>query len=330
MRSVPFSQVLDHLCHIIGVDPEDAQLNFLRALASYLTLAVARAWEMDACWPWVAERQMTYRDAWSIVTNYAAGDEVFYEGEYFRAAEPNIGQVPDLSVYWIPITPEPYLTLEQEIGLVLAVMDTFRNERKFLLRGNRVYVADPAPVQTILQYAEEAPEFSAVPWAAGSYAAGAVVLHDGECYKALTTTSNPPPSAEWRRQVFPRILMQYALQEAYALNLEADGQTEKAAVARSYARRALEEEQDRLFIAEANLAEFRIRGEARIPNVTVNLQTVVYKPLLVAPANVSDFSMFPDGNPPSAGQYQVTDGTYIYFYRAGWLTWRRAPIAVWS
>lgn len=47
------------------------------------------------------------------------------------------------------------------------------------------------------------------------------------------------------------------------------------------------------------------------------------------PSQPDDFSMFSTNSPPMVGQYQATDGNYIYYYKAGWQEWLRAPIAVW-
>jgi hypothetical protein len=70
------------------------------ALLEYINARTAELWERYA-WPeWTRIEQREYRATYAGGTAYVTGDEVFYDGAYYRALSSTTGNLPTNAVYW--------------------------------------------------------------------------------------------------------------------------------------------------------------------------------------------------------------------------------------
>lgn len=265
MRSVPFSQVLDGLTFAMGMDPADLQQNQRDNMVDKINRVTRLAWNMDAWWPWTSKESITYRLAWDAAVTYAAGAEVWHEPSYYRALAATTGEVPGSSpLAWElleRVTPD--FPLLENWGDVLSVEDSRGFDFPFVLRGDRVYLEEGAPVFPVVTYTWPVPRFSGRPWdALATYATGDLVLaEDGFCYKAKgASTGNDPRlvPASWEVVLFPEILEEHVVQGAFSRMLEEDGQFEKAMVAKALAREFLEMEMDRVLLKQRQGRRFTV------------------------------------------------------------------------
>lgn len=86
MRTVTFQSVLDGAAARIGLDPtQTIQPSTASALTEYINTRVRFAWEAYK-WPELsAIERRAFRQPWATGKSYAANEEVYYGGNYYRA-----------------------------------------------------------------------------------------------------------------------------------------------------------------------------------------------------------------------------------------------------
>lgn len=205
-----------------------------------------------------AESASSYSGAgYEAGTAYVAGDRVFYPvtGEHYQCHRDSTGNLPTNATYWgrlVPLVRNIALnqTGETAINMVFGVytidprLSDYTPQLSYDLGTDGIVLDSDAPARPWVTYQTVPPSFTAVPWAAGTYAAGDKVYlaSTGLVYQAVSTTATTPPGAAWTVVEFPAVLSIAVRRGAYADTLREDGQGDKAASEDVRAYGALEEE----------------------------------------------------------------------------------------
>ena len=104
MRSIPYSDIEKGVAAIAGIDPTSLLAHEKVLLAEYISDATKFCWDY---YPWsefTKTEKRYFRDAFVPSADYKAGDEVYYEGKYYRARVDNSDAVIDIStVNWYEV-----------------------------------------------------------------------------------------------------------------------------------------------------------------------------------------------------------------------------------
>lgn len=220
MSTVRYRDVLHAVLHLMGRNPDtgDFSPDEARMITSFINLRMPRAWTW-AWWPeLMREEYMTFRPIWKSTITYPPGEEVYFEGQYFRALAESANQEPNAHPdkwefirYLNPYIPYRHPNYEP-IGHVHYVTDRApdhtgrRRTFPFTLTRNGVKLTDREfPALVWVRYRVPVPQYSAeeVDPMKG-YQAGSVVYGpDGHCYLAL---ANVEPGEElWTLDAFGNI-----------------------------------------------------------------------------------------------------------------------------
>lgn len=262
MRAVTFKSVLWGVALRLGLDPQvNLQKNQAAAITEYINTHVRRGWEYFA-WPeLVTVEERRYRPDYDALVAYDKGDEVWDPSteHYYVAVAAGTGQpVTDADSWKLQSTLNRYVSLDQPgqtpIGEVLGVYERNPNLNRaagvlpYTLSEHGLQMRVDAPDSVWVQFRRLPPEFTAADWSStADYATGdrVYLAGTGECYEALSSSTNKDPSAEaesWQRLLFPRVLSDYVKYAAYADALREDGQADKARMEEKRAQIRLEDE----------------------------------------------------------------------------------------
>ena len=104
MRSIPYSDIEKGVAAIAGIDPTSLLAHEKVLLAEYISDATKYCWDY---YPWsefTKTEKRYFRDSFVSSTSYKAGDEVFYNGKYYRARVDNSDATIDIStVNWYEV-----------------------------------------------------------------------------------------------------------------------------------------------------------------------------------------------------------------------------------
>lgn len=104
MRSIPYSDIEKGVAAIAGIDPTSLLAHEKVLLAEYISDATKYCWDY---YPWsefTKTEKRYFRDSFVPSTSYKAGDEVFYNGKYYRARVDNSDATIDIStVNWYEV-----------------------------------------------------------------------------------------------------------------------------------------------------------------------------------------------------------------------------------
>ena len=104
MRSIPYSDIEKGVAAIAGIDPTSLLAHEKVLLAEYISDATKYCWDY---YPWsefTKTEKRYFRNAFVPNTSYKAGDEVFYDGKYYRARVDNSDAVIDITtVNWYEV-----------------------------------------------------------------------------------------------------------------------------------------------------------------------------------------------------------------------------------
>lgn len=113
-----------------------------------------------------------------------------------------------------------------------------------------------APSQPWIRFQKPPPEFSAVPWAAGTFTLGDVRYYatTKDCYKVIvsSTTDAPTVTASWERQQLPEVLAPFVKRAAKADALGDQKQTARMAKELDLAYGDLADARDQMFDGQGN------------------------------------------------------------------------------
>jgi hypothetical protein len=104
MRSIPYSDIEKGVAAIAGIDPSALLAHEKILLAEYINDATKLCWDY---YPWAEftkTEERYFRDDFVPNASYEAGDEVHYEGKYYRARLANQSSTIDISeVIWYEV-----------------------------------------------------------------------------------------------------------------------------------------------------------------------------------------------------------------------------------
>lgn len=104
MRSIPYSDIEKGVAAIAGIDPTSLLAHEKVLLAEYISDATKYCWDY---YPWsefTKTEKRYFRNAFVPSTSYKAGDEVYYDGKYYRARVDNSDAVIDITtVNWYEV-----------------------------------------------------------------------------------------------------------------------------------------------------------------------------------------------------------------------------------
>ena len=86
MRSIPYSDIEKGVAAIAGIDPTSLLAHEKVLLAEYISDATKYCWDY---YPWsefTKTEKRYFRNAFVPSTSYKAGDEVYYDGKYYRCS----------------------------------------------------------------------------------------------------------------------------------------------------------------------------------------------------------------------------------------------------
>lgn len=225
-------------------------------LIAHVNTATRDAWEFFPWWQCARLEERQFRPDWSAVPSYALDAEVFdpTTQRYYRSLQAaNLNHAVTLTAWWEPapdldcyisLEPDAYFPAATEIGTLTDVFDAdprlsagARGSRLiYELRDDRVqFRPDIATVTVWLSFQAAAPRLDGTNYSASETVAAGTVRYyhtTGECYRALTSTSNVPTNTtDWAPVLLPHHLASAIVQSARAHWLRADGQDEKAEIA---------------------------------------------------------------------------------------------------
>ena len=255
MRTVTFQSVLDGAAARIGLDPtQTIQASTASALTEYINTRTRFAWEAYK-WPELsAIEKRQFRATFDPAATYAANDEVFYLGNYYRKTGTGaVGVLPTVTGTWTSaatltdfvrsidfdqtFTAASGTTAATPIG---EVMHVYRQDPRVVRYAERVnfWVTDSGAIVGPTQFTNASPnevylEFTIRP-------------------TMFNTSSN---LAE-----FPRVISEYVKFASAADALREDGQFDKAAYMDGLATDALQKEID---IIELKQGQTRLQGARR-------------------------------------------------------------------
>jgi chitodextrinase len=97
MRTIPYSQLERGLLAVAGIDPSNALAHEKILIAEYISDATKIVWDH---YPWpetIRVEKRTFREPWTKEGTYEVGDEVFYQGKYYRKY---LNDMPDTIQNW--------------------------------------------------------------------------------------------------------------------------------------------------------------------------------------------------------------------------------------
>lgn len=276
--TIPFLSLLEDCADRCGLLTPEGTVPAVHAafLARMIQKEVRHGWRWYE-WPelTLTERR-AYRPVWDAAAGYAAGEEVFFEDDetYYAAnAVTSAGESPATTpAKWDAITVDfaKYVALNQSglarIGEVLGV--TVRDPRinrapgtaLFRLSDFGVMLAPDAPARVWVRFRLPTPKFTAIEWEDGTFAAGIVRYHNGDCWEALEATSSEPGAdATWALQVIPEFLHDYAVEAVYADWLDDDGQKAKSTLQREDAEDMLADERNQFTRTQGQGQRYGVR-----------------------------------------------------------------------
>lgn len=274
MRSVTFQSVLDGAAARIGLDPtQTIQPSTASALTEYINTRTRFAWEAYK-WPELsAIEKRQFRPTFDPAATYATGNEVFYNGSYYRkTAAGAVGVLPTVTATWTAatgltdfvrnidfdqtFTATSSTTAATPIGEVLHI---YRQDPRVVRYAERVnfWVTDSGAIVGPTQFTNATPnevfvEFTIRP-------------------TLFNTASN---AAE-----FPRVLSEYVKFAAAADALREDGQFDKATYMDGLATDALQKEID---IIELKQGQTRLQGTRRDLFPSTPMQRAASSPIASA------------------------------------------------
>lgn len=274
MRSVTFQSVLDGAASRIGLDPtQTIQPSTASALTEYINTRTRFAWEAYK-WPELsAIEKRQFRPTFDPAATYATGNEVFYNGSYYRkTAAGAVGVLPTVTATWTAatgltdfvrnidfdqtFTATSSTTAATPIGEVLHI---YRQDPRVVRYAERVnfWVTDSGAIVGPTQFTNATPnevfvEFTIRP-------------------TLFNTASN---AAE-----FPRVLSEYVKFAAAADALREDGQFDKATYMDGLATDALQKEID---IIELKQGQTRLQGTRRDLFPSTPMQRAASSPIASA------------------------------------------------
>jgi hypothetical protein len=201
---------------------------------NYRVRTICTAWLWPE---WVITEERAFRPVWNSTEQYKRAsdtdglpDEVFYLGAAFTPAsgfgagygyyrvkadavtDPPIGNVPTDTTYWEAISPvDTFIDYDQRdrrpIGMVLGVFNqnprvpTGNNNGHLAFNPSEKGIDVPGGNTTVfITNKMPAPVYTMTPYVVGkTYVRGQTVFDPvtGECFQAVTSTSNTPPGAGW-------------------------------------------------------------------------------------------------------------------------------------
>lgn len=250
MRTTSFKNVMNAIASAMGLDPDSADLSPKKAAAytEFINDRVKEGYEWDF-WPEITlTEQRYYRENWDNGATYATGDEIYYDGLYYRSLlDANIGNIPDTATtYWeVPTDFDKYIPYQQTGKKLIATVEfvcqsnpktnpAYPGYLGHWQSENGVQLSDLAGTYVWIRYRPPEPEFtSEIYGATASYVACDLIYlpATGECYKALQSGSGHDPATEptyWEIVPFPAFLASWVKKAAYADALRKDGQQDKA------------------------------------------------------------------------------------------------------
>lgn len=278
MKTVTFKSVLHGVARKLSLDPEtNLQTTTAAALTEYINERIARAWEMDAWWPWTQIEERHFAEDYDAATAYVVGDVVWDPTEegYFECILASTGNAVTNATYWAEATDVPRtIALEQAgetvIGDVIGITDadpygtTAAVELAYTLIGDEIRVERGTGDSVWVRFTTPAPEFTSEEWVtATQYAAGDLVYYatTGECYKALRDNSSVQPegnAADWELVEFPKILAEHVKAGAVADALREDENFTKANAMEARAEDALDAAFDRAQVKQRQGRRFGV------------------------------------------------------------------------
>jgi hypothetical protein len=251
MRTVPFQSVYESVARRHGLDPfgDAIHSDTARQIAEKVTDRALIAWQSWDFAELTRTEERAFRPVWNGTDQYlrvseeGLPDEVFYlvNSKYYRVkaaavSDPPASTLPTNATYFEEITPEPFIALDQRcrrsIGQVLGVYSgdpSFNTQAGIDLalpfrpseHGIRVMGGYGATV--FVWYMLPPPEYTIAPYITGkTYNRGDRVFYgkpvgDGNCYRALTVTTNAPTNtATWTLEPVPVSLRKYLEAGAYS------------------------------------------------------------------------------------------------------------------
>ena len=220
---------------------------YFQALKTLTTLAPTTSGVVNAS-GWAAVARSYSASAYSAVTDYAVGNQVYYLGSYYQMhTDAPANTLPTNVIYWGFLT--PYVsavsidaTGKTAIGTVLACWSLNPRSRQsakeldWILTENGIEVRasnGTDPVSAWIQFRLPPNTLTGSLWASGSYAVGKQVQFSisgvSNFYKCIlaATTQDPTNTTYWQLIEIPAFLERYLIQGAYADLLRSDGQLEK-------------------------------------------------------------------------------------------------------
>lgn len=263
MQRVAFQTVLREAAGLAGFTLSQLTDTPKAQLRTFINRRAREAWR-KAWWAQLMHAELRYyRNEFDAATAYAAGDEVYYNGGYYRARATTTANLPTNATYWETITDlDAYVLLEQDdqeaIGEVRQLSQdnplttAVPRQIPFRLAGDRIWVlGENAPASVYVWFREPAPTWLGDDFSATStYSAGKVIYYEGsgvdyegDFWRCLaTTTANQTPesaAAKWERIEFPSWLRECVAQAAYADWVRQDGNPEAARLEDAEAQRLL-------------------------------------------------------------------------------------------
>lgn len=229
-----FNQVLSAR----GLDPATANLSTAEKArtAAMVTRAVSKAWRMSL-WPQLqVVKRIEFRQTWDALDEYESGDEVYHcsemgiEGYWRSLVDDNTGVEPGTNAAsWARCESDMLFSISYaEHGIDemdLAGSCFFSNPER--VRDPRVYMLTrtgtgaavvtngslDVPARPYIKYRPFPPKYSWEAWAAGTaYAIGDVILHDGDCWCAQTSSTGTTPGTDetvWAPMPVPEMFMDF-------------------------------------------------------------------------------------------------------------------------
>lgn len=172
MRTVTVRSVLNGVAARMGIDiSQTIPSHTVTAYLEYINSRLAEVWERYP-WPeWTLIEQREYRATYAAGTAYVAGDEVFYEGAYYRATGSTTGNLPTDTGYWEGADGDMVRTIaldqdgETEISEVIGVygsdprVNRSAREYDFEVTADGVLVMG-GPAQPWVEFCKAAPVFT--------------------------------------------------------------------------------------------------------------------------------------------------------------------------
>ena len=224
MRTVTPRTVLNGVAARMGMDiTQSIPAHTVAAYLEYINSVTRGVWERYAFPEWTRIEERTYRAAYVAGTAYVAGDEVYYDGGYYRALSGTTGNLPDDGSHW-----EVAGDLVRNISLDQAGETAIGEVIE-------VYGSDPRVARRARTY-----EFSLVE--------DGILVPRGPGVVWLEFTLRPPTfaSAGLDASSFPYVLSECVKLLAAAEAQREDGQFEKGSVLEKAGMAKLDEELDKI------------------------------------------------------------------------------------